>query len=143
MRTEPKSQGFSLTELLLVLAIIGIIASIAIPTFLGQRRRARIIGDAQSNAATLRMQLEARKADIGVYGTAGTFTWSASATPTASTSPAPAFSAKGGTTRMKYTLTVNSGGITYNLTVTDPTSGSAGTDVYKTNQNGSNLFTLK
>ena len=53
------------------MAIIGIISGIAIPSYLGQRRRARVIGDAISNAQVLRMQLETRKADDGIYGTAG------------------------------------------------------------------------
>ena len=91
-----RQNGFTLVELLLVLAIIAIISGIAIPTFLGQRRRARIIGDAQSNAQSLRMQLETRKAETGVYNNgAVTFNWTTSgAAPTASTNPAPSFTPK-------------------------------------------------
>lgn len=141
MKTKAGNQGFSLVELLLVLAILGIISAIAIPSFLGQRRRARVIGDAKANAAVLRMQLEAHKADLGVYGTAGSYNWTPTAVPAASTSPAPNFTTTGGVTKMKYNLAVGSTGLTYTLTVKDTTLGSA--NVYITNQNGSNVFTLQ
>ena len=78
--------GFSLIEVLLVLAILGIISTIAIPSYLGQRRRARVIGDAQTNAQVLRMALESRKAENGVYGAAGTYTWT-NGTPSSSHLP--------------------------------------------------------
>jgi len=41
MPSSTRSHGFSLIELLLVLAIIGILGGIAIPSFMGQRKRAR------------------------------------------------------------------------------------------------------
>ncbi|BDU77219.1 type IV pilin protein [Mesoterricola sediminis] len=140
MIPRKSAQGFSLVELLLVLAIIGILSAIAIPSYLGQRRRARIVGDAKANAQVLRMQLENHKAEVGLYGTAGTYTWSSAATPAASTSPAPGFTAKGGT-QMTYVLTIGSTGLTYGLDVKDKTLANA--VVFTTNQNGSNVFTLQ
>jgi prepilin-type N-terminal cleavage/methylation domain-containing protein len=109
--------GFSLIEILLVLAIIGIISGVAIPSFMGQRKRARVIGDAQTNARVLAMALETRKADVGIYGTDGTYDWKSDGTRPA-TDPAPTFIPKG-SSQMNYSLTVANGGITYVLTVTD------------------------
>lgn len=136
MRQRSKVMGFSLVEILLVLAILGIISGIAIPSFLGQRRRARIIGDAQSNAQVLRMQLESRKADTGVYGApAATCTWTASGgIPSGSNNLAPTFLPKGNS-KMNYTLTMGSTGLAYTLTVNDPSM--AGSPIaFQTNQNG-------
>jgi type IV pilus assembly protein PilE len=119
------ARGFSLIELLLVLALIGIISAIAIPSFLGQRRRARVIGDAQTNAKVLAMMLESRKAENGTYGTGGPFAWTATGTvPSASTNPAPSFAPKGNT-KMNFAVAIGSSGLTYSLTARDPFAGDA------------------
>lgn len=116
---KSKRNGFTLIEVLLVLAIIGVISGIAIPSYLGQRRRARVIGDASANARVLAMQLETYKADNGKYGTEGaSVKWkSADATPPTGYEGVP-FVAKGNS-KMDYTVTFGAGGVTYTIDVTE------------------------
>ena len=131
-----KNQGFSLIELLLVVTLIGIISAIAIPSFMGQRARARLIGDAQSNAQALRMQLETLKADTGTYGTAGAYTWTSGVPGATAATLLPSFTP--GSSKMNMTLTVGATGLTYTIAVADPSL--PGTpNVYKTDQTGASL----
>ena len=68
-------RGFSLIELLLVIAIIGILAGIAVPLFLGERTKA-MQAEAKSNLETLRLLEEQYFAENGCYyrNNAGTCT---------------------------------------------------------------------
>ena len=137
-RASSKQLGFSLIEILLVLAIIGIISAIAIPSFLSQRRRARIIGDANANAQVLRMAMEARKAETGIYAASGlALAWTASgALPSSTVNPAPGFVVKGAS-KMNFRIIVANGGLSYLMNVTDPKMGNA--VVIQTDQAGRQL----
>ncbi len=143
MRRSPTTSGFSLIELLLVLGIIGIISAIAIPSFMGQRRRARVIGDAITNSKILAMMLESQKAEIGIYGADGTYTWTkqSDGTYVSSTAILPAFSPKGNT-NMNYSITIGSSGLIYTITVSDPYYSGTPT-AYQTDQTGAELARLK
>jgi len=64
-RLEPKS-GFSIIEMLIVLAVLGILTAIAVPAFLGQRTKA-IRSEAIANLESLRLLEEQYFAENGCY----------------------------------------------------------------------------
>ena len=140
MQNRTRQTGFTLVEVLLVVAILGIISAIAIPSFLGQRRRARVVGDAIANAKVLQMGLESIKADAGIYGAAGSYDWKVDGSATSGPALVQTFKPSG-TSKMNYNVLITNGGITYTLTVTDPSIGS-GVTAYQTNQLGQELARL-
>lgn len=136
--------GFTLTELLLVLAVIGLITAVAIPSLIGQRQRAKRIGDAEANARVLGMALEATKAENGIYGPVNaTATWEpGNNTPTLvgfSANPAPNFSPRGNT-QMSFIVTTPTP-LTYQIMVRLQSSG--GEPVVGFDQTGAKTLYMK
>lgn len=117
-------RGFSLIELLLVVALMGLLSAIAIPQFLGQRRRAQVVGDAQANARVIAMALETRKADNGTYGAVDTYAWTSGTADAKAATLLPAISLTNAT-KMDFSLAITSTGLAYTLTVKDPSNSNA------------------
>ncbi len=96
-------KGFTLIELMIVVAIIGILAAIAIPNFMNYQCKAKQ-SEAKANLGTIRTNQAAYNAEFDTYSTS---------------MPAIGFSTSG-TARYSYTST---GGTTFTATANSPAGG--------------------
>ena len=65
-RTNKQRKGFTLIELMIVVAIIGILASIALPNYVNMRKKS-MSAEAKTNLGDLRMMMEAYHVEYNVY----------------------------------------------------------------------------
>jgi type IV pilus assembly protein PilA len=72
LRLHTRKGGFTLIELMIVVAIIGILAAIAIPNFLRFQLRSRA-GEGKTNLAAIRTAEEGYSAEFGTYVQANSF----------------------------------------------------------------------
>ncbi len=108
-------EGFTLIELMIVVAIIGILAAIAIPNFMTYQCKAKQT-EAKSNLANIRTMQEAYNAEQDTYSDSYTLI---------------GFSLKGDA---RYTYNVTGTESTFDATATGTLSGSQ--DIWTMNENG-------
>jgi type IV pilus assembly protein PilA len=112
--TKPRSAGFSLIELMIVVAIISVLATIAIPNFMKFSMKAKT-SEASGNLNAIRMAQDSYRSENDVYldCTAGPAAGGTDCTPDAWDSPA-GFVAIGyepdGSVRYQYDVDVTAGG---------------------------------
>lgn len=118
-RIKSNEKGFTLIELMIVVAIIGILAAIAIPNFLNYQCKAKQ-SEAKANLGTIRSMQEAYFAEYDEY---------------AATMAAIGFSAKG-TSRYTYTTSSNTPTADFEAEATSTRIKGTSTDTWTIDEEG-------
>ncbi len=127
-----KEQGFTLIELMIVVAIVGILAAIAIPNFVGMQKRAKTT-EAKSNLGQIWTLQEAYRAENDTYvAPAGAI---ASGTHDGSTGWDELGFYPKGTTRYAYSVT-SASGTAFTAQASGDLDGDAAVDVWTIDELG-------
>ena len=126
-----KASGFTLMELMIVVAIIGILARVAYPSYTDYVRRGQI-QEAFSQLSTFRAKMEQYYMDNRNYGSSGT--------TCANDSSASGWNGFTATTYFSYACSTSSSGQAYTITATG-ISGAATGNIYTIDQNGNRTTT--
>ena len=130
-KTSQSQQGFTLIELMIAVAIVGILAAVAVPQYRDYVRRGSL-SEAFSQLADYRVKMEQYYQDNRNYG-------SATACVNATNAPSWSNFAPNGAKGFDYACAAGSSGQAYTITATGRTGTVSAGHVYTINQ--SNLQT--